>query len=78
MFTEFNFMVWLLFYVEIGSGLVLSFLSHSLHLALQLALPAPDLLVAGIKTELMAYLEILTTHLVPALSFALIIRKLTS
>jgi hypothetical protein len=43
-----------------------------------LGLPAPEVLGQQIKTELMSYLDILTTHLVPALSFALIIRKLTS
>jgi hypothetical protein len=78
MFTKCGFMVGIFLYVEIGCGLVLAFLTHSLHLAVELALPSPDVLVAGIKTELMAYLDILTTHLVPALSFSLIIRKLTS
>jgi len=54
-------------------------LSLTFHIiGVTLALPSPNDLVAGIKTELLAYMEILTTHLIPAISFSLIIRKLTS
>jgi hypothetical protein len=77
MFTESNFMGWFFVSVEVCCGLVLGLFSHYL-LSVDLGLPAPEVLGQQIKTELMSYLDILTTHLVPALSFALIIRKLTS
>jgi hypothetical protein len=76
MFTEYNFMGWFFISVEVCCGLVLAFFNH--YLLVDLGLPSPEVLGQQIKTELMSYLDILTTHLVPALSFALIIRKLTS
>jgi hypothetical protein len=76
MFTEYNFMGWFFVSVEVCCGLVLGLFTH--YLLIDLGLPPPEVLGEQIKTELMSYLDILTTHLVPALSFALIIRKLTS
>lgn len=69
-------MGWFFFSTKVCSGLVLGVLTH--YLLVDLGLPSPEVLGQQIKTELMSYLDILTTHLVPALSFALIIRKLTS
>lgn len=65
----------LLFLTQSCSGLVLGL---ALHVGVTLALPSVEVLAGGIKTELMAYLEILTTHLIPAISISLIIRKITS
>ncbi len=70
-------MGWFFVSFEVCCGLVLGLFSHYL-LLVDLGLPSPEILGQQIKTELMSYLDILTTHLVPALSFALIIRKLTS
>jgi len=75
MFTVFNFVDGFFSNAQFCSRLVLDFL----HLAaVSLPLPSPEVLGEGIKTELLRYVEILTTNLVPALAFALIIRKLTS
>lgn len=71
MFPSFDFMVWFFSNSQFCAGLVLDF-------AVSLPLPPPEVLGQGIKTELFRYLEILTTNLVPALGFALIVRKLTS
>lgn len=51
-------------------------LSH--FLGVSLPMPAPEVLGGMIKDQLMEYLEILITNLVPALGFSLVIRKLTS
>lgn len=64
-------------FAEICFGLVLA-LSHHYHFSVVLPLPDPQILVDSFKTQLMGNVEKLTTHLIPALSFALIIRKLTS
>ncbi len=65
-------------YYTICCGLVLgsSMLSH--FLGVSLPMPAPEVLGGMIKEQLMEYLEILITNLVPALGFSLVIRKLTS
>ncbi|HEY9295896.1 MAG TPA: hypothetical protein VIQ31_05900 [Phormidium sp.] len=47
-------------------------------LGVSLPMPSPEDLGGMIKTQLMEYLEILITNLVPALGFSLVIRKLTS
>ena len=80
-------MVWFFFYYQVGCGLVL-ICSLSFHFfdylfaifpfAISLPMPAPEVLGAMIKNELMEYLEILTSNLVPAVGFSLVIRKLTS
>lgn len=46
--------------------------------AFQLPLPSPVDMVASVRILLMANLDDLITNLVPAISIALIIRKLTS
>lgn len=46
--------------------------------AFQLPLPSPADMVGSVRTLLMANLDDLITNLVPAISIALIIRKLTS
>jgi mannose/fructose/N-acetylgalactosamine-specific phosphotransferase system component IIC len=74
-------MVLFIFYYQVCSGLVLvsSLSFHLLHFfAVTLPMPAPEVLGAMIKDELMEYLEILITNLVPALGFSLVIRKITS
>jgi hypothetical protein len=75
MFTSFNLMDWIFSDAQLCAGLVLNLL----HLAaVTLPLPSPEVLGQGIKTELLHYVNILTTNLIPALAFALIVRKLTS
>lgn len=75
-------MVWFWMYYQVCSGLVL-ICSLSFHLfdfvaAVSLPMPDPAVLGAMIKDELMEYLEILISNLVPAVSFSLVIRKITS
>jgi hypothetical protein len=75
-------MVWLYLYFEICSGLVLIFslVGHFFDflLAASLPMPEPEVLGAMIKDELMEYLEILISNVVPAVGFSLVIRKVTS
>jgi|GEM_PF-6353238 len=59
---------------QICFGLVLDFIA----LAYQLPLPSPADMVASVKVLLMENLDDLINNLVPAISIALIIRKLTS
>jgi hypothetical protein len=59
---------------QICFGLVLDFLVA----AYQLPLPAPAEMVQSLKILLMENLDDLIANLVPAISIALIIRKLTS
>jgi hypothetical protein len=75
MFTSFDFVDWIFSDAQFCARLVLDLL----HLAaVTLPLPSPEALGQGIKTELLRYVEILTTNLIPALAFALVVRKLTS
>jgi hypothetical protein len=71
-------MVWFFAYTQVCFGVVLGFLTHYSLAAVTLPLPPPDVLASGIKTEILAYLQILQQHLIPAISISLIIRKLTS
>ena len=74
-------MVWFWIYYQVCSGLVLV-CSLSFHLfdflAVSLPMPDPAVLGAMIKDELMEYLEILISNVVPAVGFSLVIRKVTS
>jgi hypothetical protein len=74
-------MVWFWIYYQVCSGLVL-ISSLSFHLldffAASLPMPDPAVLGAMIKDELMEYLEILISNVVPAVGFSLVIRKVTS
>lgn len=60
---------------QVCFGLVLGL---SLHFGVTLPLPPPEVLVGDLKTHLMGFLDILIKNTIPALSFALVIRKLTS
>lgn len=74
-------MVWFIVYYQICSGLVLvsSLVFHLVDfLAVTLPMPDPEVLGAMIKDELMEYLEILISNVVPAVGFSLVIRKVTS
>lgn len=71
-------MVWILAYSQVCFGLVLALSSHYLFSSVTLPLPSPETLAEGIKTEIVAYIQILSQHLIPAVSISLIIRKLTS
>jgi hypothetical protein len=68
-------------YYQVCSGLVL-ICSLSFHfldfLAVSLPMPDPAVLGAMIKDELMEYLEILISNVVPAVGLSLVIRKVTS
>ncbi len=74
-------MVWFVIYYQICSGLVLisSLFFHLVDFfAVSLPMPDPEVLGAMIKDELMEYLEILISNVVPAVGFSLVIRKVTS
>jgi hypothetical protein len=71
-------MVWILAYSQVCFGVVLGISSHYLLGAVTLPLPSPETLADGIKTEIVAYIQILSHHLIPAVSISLVIRKLTS
>lgn len=62
-------------FTQVCFGLVLTF---SLHFGVTLPLPPPEVLVGDLKTHLMEFLDVLVENTIPALSFALVIRKLTS
>jgi hypothetical protein len=74
-------MVWFWIYYQVCSGLVLicSLFFHIFDFfAVALPMPDPAVLGAMIKDELMEYLEILISNVVPAVGFSLVIRKVTS
>jgi hypothetical protein len=71
-------MVWIFAYSQICFGVVLAISSHYLLGAVSLPLPSAEILAEGIKTEILAYIQILSQHLIPAVSISLVIRKLTS
>jgi hypothetical protein len=71
-------MVWILAYSQVCFGVVLGVCSHYILGAVTLPLPSPEVLADGIKTEILAYIQILSQHLIPAVSISLVIRKLTS
>jgi len=71
-------MVWILAYSQVCFGVVLGLSTHYFFGVVTLPLPSPQILAEGIKTEILAYLQILQQHLIPAVSISLIIRKLTS
>ncbi len=60
---------------QVCLGLVLGLFFH---FGVTLPLPDPEVLVGDLKTHLMEFLEVLIQNTIPALSFALVIRKLTS
>jgi len=60
---------------QVCLGLVLGL---SLHFGVTLPLPDPEVLVGDLKAHLMESLDVLIQNTIPALSFALVIRKLTS
>ncbi len=62
-------------FTQVCFGLVLGL---SLHFGVTLPLPPPDVLVGGLRTHLMEFLDVLIQNVIPALSFALVVRKLTS
>jgi hypothetical protein len=62
-------------FTQVCFGLVLSLFWH---FGVTLPLPPPEVLVGDLRTHLMEFLDVLVDNTIPALSFALVIRKLTS
>ena len=69
---------YLYFAVCFGLVLISSTFNTSAVAAITLPMPEPEALGAMIKNELMEYLEILISNVVPAVGFSLVIRKITS
>jgi hypothetical protein len=53
-------MVWFFSYTQVCFGLVLALSSHHFFSVVTLPLPSPEVVAEGLKTEILAYVQILS------------------